>query len=987
MAGGEEVGVGYVRLIPSLRGFRKAAEKEMRAGVADPARKAGKDAGDGIGDEGKPAGKRFGAGLMAGLKDSTSGVSGLGESAGSKFGSGFQQGVRPRDAFGRFLPASEPAGEDSGKRFGLGFLKGYSEKSQGFAKKLFRGFGKELGVTAKPTAMTAATAFSAQFVAAVGAGLASGIGKLAHGLGSIAALLPAAAGAGILAFGTLKVAVLGVGDALTAGLAGDTEAFNEAIKGLSPSARQFARSVAGMKDELDDLKSTVQENFFSQFADQTKKLGSTYLPVLKSAMGGVAASFGRAVHETAGFLTLPKTSGAVSMALGHMGKAIDNVASAIAPMIRAFLPLVTVGATFLPRLTGGLTSAATEFARFMENARDTGKLAQFIQGGLDKLRSLWETAKQVGRIFEDIIGIGSKLFSGVSLSGGHLLDTIESGVDGLNRFFETAKGSSILAEVMETGRAVIGTLMGTLQRLAGILGRAFGPILPQILDFIEAFSNLKSAVLDVALDALEPILVGLGAVLGGVVLPALTGLANWLSNNQQVLQAVGIAIMAMLVPAFIAWAVSAGAAAVATIAATWPILAIGAAIAALAYLIIHNWDTIKKATAAVVGFIADHWQGLLQILTGPIGLAVALITRHWKSIREAVGAVVGWIGEHWRGLLQILTGPIGLAVAFIMRHWETIKSAVGAVISWISDHWLMLLAILSLPLAIFVAFVITQWEHIRAFITTVLGAIATVVTTVFGFLAAVITTAFGVVATAVTTVFRFIAAVAMVVFNAIKAVVVTVFTAISAAVRLAGSVIIGIWRAIRNTAVAVWQAIWSKTASVRDAISGAVGWLRDRIVGVFNSVRDGVAGAWESIKGAISAVVEWIAGKVESVMGMIGDIGNAISNIPGAGVVGDIIGAFDVGGVVPGPKGAPALAIVHGGETVVPTHDPAAMRNFATDQFTDSQHAAIATTRVAGPAPARMIIDVTGGPPEMVRLFKKMIRTDGHGDPVAYLTP
>jgi hypothetical protein len=29
---------------------------------------------------------------------------------------------------------------------------------------------------------------------------------------------------------------------------------------------------------------------------------------------------------------------------------------------------------------------------------------------------------------------------------------------------------------------------------------------------------------------------------------------------------------------------------------------------------------------------------------------------------------------------------------------------------------------------------------------------------------------------------------------------------------------------------------------------------------------------------------------------------------------------FDMGGVVPGPKGAPTLALVHGGETIVPTH-------------------------------------------------------------------
>jgi len=37
---------------------------------------------------------------------------------------------------------------------------------------------------------------------------------------------------------------------------------------------------------------------------------------------------------------------------------------------------------------------------------------------------------------------------------------------------------------------------------------------------------------------------------------------------------------------------------------------------------------------------------------------------------------------------------------------------------------------------------------------------------------------------------------------------------------------------------------------------------------------------------------------------------------------------FDVGGVVPGPKGSPQLVLAHGGETIVPTHDQAAMAAF-----------------------------------------------------------
>ena len=45
-------------------------------------------------------------------------------------------------------------------------------------------------------------------------------------------------------------------------------------------------------------------------------------------------------------------------------------------------------------------------------------------------------------------------------------------------------------------------------------------------------------------------------------------------------------------------------------------------------------------------------------------------------------------------------------------------------------------------------------------------------------------------------------------------------------------------------------------------------------------------------------------------MPVIKGIGNTIGNFLG----------FDQGGVVPGPVGQPRMAMVHGGETILPTH-------------------------------------------------------------------
>jgi len=144
----------------------------------------------------------------------------------------------------------------------------------------------------------------------------------------------------------------------------------------------------------------------------------------------------------------------------------------------------------------------------------------------------------------------------------------------------------------------------------------------------------------------------LAQVLAGQVLPAFMALGKWIGQNKALLLAIGIGIAAVLVPAFIAWAVAAGVAAAATIAATFPLILIGAAVAAVAFLVIKNWGKIKSFTAAV-----------------------------WPAIQRMVAAVWNWIKRNWPLLLSILTGPIGAAVIFIVRNWAKVKAAAGATVS------------------------------------------------------------------------------------------------------------------------------------------------------------------------------------------------------------------------------------------------------------------------------------------------------------------
>lgn len=93
------------------------------------------------------------------------------------------------------------------------------------------------------------------------------------------------------------------------------------------------------------------------------------------------------------------------------------------------------------------------------------------------------------------------------------------------------------------------------------------------------------------------------------------------------------------------------------------ILTIGLIVAAVAaigvaiYELVTHWSTVWGTIKAVV---ADAWHFIDSNFVQPI--------------EDFFGAIVGFIQQHWQLILGIITGPIGLAVEFIVTHFDQIIS-------------------------------------------------------------------------------------------------------------------------------------------------------------------------------------------------------------------------------------------------------------------------------------------------------------------------
>lgn len=114
----------------------------------------------------------------------------------------------------------------------------------------------------------------------------------------------------------------------------------------------------------------------------------------------------------------------------------------------------------------------------------------------------------------------------------------------------------------------------------------------------------------------------------------------------------GVAVTAVLIPAFVAWAISAGAAAIATIAATLPLIAVIAAITLVVGAIlwlIQNFNAVKATVlnvfSTVKDFIVNNIGTIIGILFGPLGIAIKWVIDNFENIKNTVVNVFNTVKE------------------------------------------------------------------------------------------------------------------------------------------------------------------------------------------------------------------------------------------------------------------------------------------------------------------------------------------------------
>jgi hypothetical protein len=325
----------------------------------------------------------------------------------------------------------------------------------------------------------------------------------------VAAVLPAVALAGAAAMTTWKLATSGFGDALSAAMAKDPAAYAKAVAELAPAAKATAGAVRELQPELHALQQSVQDRFFTGFADDVRGLGKTYLPVLKTGMTGVAGEMNAMGRYAATALMAPSAVSDVNAVLGGTQSLFRGLRPSVGDVLTGVLALGGQGSSSLGGLGDAVSAGAAKFKQWAIDAAAAGKVTEWIDAGV-------ATLKQFGAIAGNVGGIVSAVWRGLSADGTNLLTNLDELTAGVEAFLKSAEGQDALRALGEA----LGTTAEVARTVFLTALRELGPV---IVELAPAAEEVARAVGDLLVGALH------------TVGPALQDVAGFLSTHKQLL--------------------------------------------------------------------------------------------------------------------------------------------------------------------------------------------------------------------------------------------------------------------------------------------------------------------------------------------------------------------------------------------------------------------------------------------------------------------
>lgn len=295
-------------------------------------------------------------------------------------------------------------------------------------------------------------------------------------------ILPAAIASLIAVIAPLMIALKGFGEAVGAGLSGDVDKFNEALKGLAPNARKVAREIVGLKPLFKGLKTSVQDAFFGPLVGQFAKLGTTLIPVLTRGLTTVAGALGNVAKLFLGLLSAPDIVNTINSLFATTGRMLDDIAEPLVNLFGGLFDIIGAGLPWLERFNHILANGLQAAADWLSRIASDGTLQGWLTRAWDIGKKLWAVLKGLGEFIGIVIGsFGDE--------GTDTLNGMAEAIAKINEYLKSKEGQETLHNlgvlVHWAGNAFValmGSVIGGYKALNAVFSfiRGIGPFFREL---------------------------------------------------------------------------------------------------------------------------------------------------------------------------------------------------------------------------------------------------------------------------------------------------------------------------------------------------------------------------------------------------------------------------------------------------------------------------------------------------------------------------
>lgn len=307
-----------------------------------------------------------------------------------------------------------------------------------------------------------------------------------------------------LAAGTLKLALIGVEDAIKGAFDPSLSAdeFHESIKGLAPEARKFVDEIHTMRRELRGVQQEVQNRVFRNLDDDLRSLSRNLGSTVTRSLNRTADSLNGMAREAVRAANRLGTSGVLGQALDGANGALERLEKTPGRVITSFGLLAAASSPALNRIATAVDGLAQKIEDRLQGAFESGALEDAINGAIDTLVQLGTVIGNFGA------GVGN-IFSGLTQNGSGLFDVLEKVSEAFEKLTASKEFQSILNELSLTASVLVDNILPLIQEAFVQLGPVIEELAPVIRDFVSAIGPELIPIIQ----ELGPILVDIALIL------------------------------------------------------------------------------------------------------------------------------------------------------------------------------------------------------------------------------------------------------------------------------------------------------------------------------------------------------------------------------------------------------------------------------------------------------------------------------------------